>query len=180
VAPQLTPALKKSCKNPQPPRSITGYAPSTPGSQNIFHHVRDAPTALPFAIRPHGAIVHRRSPGQPPEGTISSARICRDAQSLPFAHYPGPGRSLEKALQFIKGGFSYRVKKELNLNFAIWQAGFTNHRVRDPNDYAQHRSYIHQNPVKAGLADRPELFHYSSAFPGTDLDAVPSGLKPIG
>jgi putative transposase len=71
---------------------------------------------------------------------------------------PAPDVPLEKALQFIKGGFSYRAKKELNLNFAIWQAGFTNHRVRDPDDYAQHRSYIHQNPVKAGLADRPELF----------------------
>lgn len=93
---------------------------------------------------------------------------------------PAPDVPLEKALQFIKGGFSYRVKKELNLNFAVWQAGFTNHRVRDPNDYAQHRSYIHLNPVKAGLADRPELFHYSSAFPGTDLDAAPPGLKPIG
>jgi putative transposase len=85
---------------------------------------------------------------------------------------------LEKALQMIKGGFSYRVKKELDLNFSIWQAGFTNHRVRDPADYAQHRAYIHENPVKARLADRAELYRYSSAFPGVALDAAPPGLKP--
>jgi putative transposase len=92
---------------------------------------------------------------------------------------PAAHVALEKALQFIKGGFSYRVKKELNENFAIWQAGFTNHRIRGREDYQRHRSYIWQNPVKAGLSPRPELFPYSSAFPGMKLDAAPPGLKPF-
>src|SRR5690348_8718618 len=81
--------------------------------------------------------------------------------------------SLEKVMQFIKGGFSYRVKKDFNLSFPIWQASFTNHRVRDRVDYENHRRYIWKNPVKAGLVERPELFRYSSAFPGMDLDPVP-------
>ena len=85
---------------------------------------------------------------------------------------------LEKAMQFIKGGFSYRARKELNINTAIWQAGFTNHRIRDLQDYEHHRSYIHQNPVKAGLADAPELFPYSSASPGIATDPAPPWLKP--
>ena len=86
---------------------------------------------------------------------------------------------LEKAMQFIKGGFSYRAKKELQLNSEIWQASFTNHRIHDADDYEQHRLYIRGNPVKARLASRPELFPYSSAFPGTEIDAAPPGLKPI-
>jgi putative transposase len=65
---------------------------------------------------------------------------------------------LEKAMQFIKGGFSYRAGKELNVSFAIWQPGFTDHRIRDVQDYEQHRSYIHENPVKGRLVDAPELF----------------------
>jgi len=86
---------------------------------------------------------------------------------------------LEKAMQFIKGGFSYRARKELNVNFAIWQTGFTDHRIRDLQDYEQHRSYIHQNPVKARLVDAPELFPYSSAFPGIATDPAPPWLKPV-
>jgi REP-associated tyrosine transposase len=34
-----------------------------------------------------------------------------------------PLTSLEKAVQFIKGGFSYRAKKELGSNLEVWQKG---------------------------------------------------------
>jgi len=91
---------------------------------------------------------------------------------------PAPTVPLEKAMQYIKGGFSYRVKKELNRNFPIWQVSFTNHRIRDAEDYENHRVYIWQNPVEAGFVQRPELFPYSSAFPGTEVDEPPPGLKP--
>ena len=49
---------------------------------------------------------------------------------------------LEKALQFIQGGFSYRAKREIHLAFEIWQASFVNHRVRDAEDYKHHHTYI--------------------------------------
>jgi putative transposase len=91
---------------------------------------------------------------------------------------PAPQASLEKAVQFVKGGFSYRVKKDLKRNLEVWQAGFTNHRIRDSEDYRQHCSYIRQNPVKAGLAASPERFPWSSAFSGAELDEAPPGLKP--
>jgi REP-associated tyrosine transposase len=86
--------------------------------------------------------------------------------------------SLEKAVQFIKGGFSYRARKELGSSMEVWQKGFQDHRIRDANDYALHVSYIHNNPVKERLCERPEEFQYSSAHPGYELDPVPQGLKP--
>ena len=86
--------------------------------------------------------------------------------------------TIERAVQFVKGGYSFRVKKELGKTFEVWQRGYSESRVYDVASFEKHRNYIHQNPVKAGLADRPELFHYSSAFPGTDVDAAPPGLKP--
>src|SRR6266700_418679 len=89
-----------------------------------------------------------------------------------------PLTSLEKAVQFIKGGFSYRAKKELGSNMEVWQKGFSDHRIRDANDYALHVSYIHQNPVKERCCERPEQFPYSSAHLGFDLDPIPQGLKP--
>jgi len=89
-----------------------------------------------------------------------------------------PSTSLEKSVQFIKGGFSYRVKKELGSNMEVWQEGFSDHRIRDASDYALHVSYIRQNPVKERFCEHPEQFSYSSAHGGFELDPTPHGLKP--
>jgi putative transposase len=92
---------------------------------------------------------------------------------------PAPEVALEKAMQFVKGGFSYRAKKELGTNFAIWQPSFTNHRIQNAQDYDQHRAYIHQNPVKAHLEEAPEMFPYSSAFPRIETDPAPPHLSAM-
>ena len=81
--------------------------------------------------------------------------------------------SLERAMQFIKGGFSFRLKCG-----PIWQAGFSNHRIRDFEDYENHREYIRMNPVRARLAKSAEAYPYSSAAGTLRVDAVPHGLKP--
>jgi REP-associated tyrosine transposase len=72
--------------------------------------------------------------------------------------------TLEKAVQLIKGNFSYRAKKELGFQREIWQRGFSDERVWDRESFLQHRSYIEANPVRAGLVDAPEKFPYCSAF----------------
>jgi putative transposase len=87
---------------------------------------------------------------------------------------PAPDISLERAMQFIKGGFSYRLKSRP----PVWQASFTNHRVRDLEDYERLREYIRMNPVRAKLAATPEAYPYSSAAGVIRLDALPQGLKP--
>ena len=88
------------------------------------------------------------------------------------------GITLERAMQFIKGGFSYRVKKELGSNMEIWERGYVDHRIRDSIDYAHHVEYIRQNPVKAHLVTSARDYLYSSALGGLDLDPRPQGLKP--
>jgi putative transposase len=47
---------------------------------------------------------------------------------------PAPLVSLEKAMQYIKGGFSYRAAKEKNANYEIWQKGYNERRIRDAAD----------------------------------------------
>jgi len=93
---------------------------------------------------------------------------------------PQPGITIERAMQFIKGGFSHRAGKELAIAREIWQRGYVDHRVRDARDYQHHRDYIRMNPVRAHLSAVPEEYAYSSAFPGVSLDPAPQGLKPIG
>jgi putative transposase len=83
--------------------------------------------------------------------------------------------SLERAVQFIKGGFSFRLKSR----FPVWQASFTNHRIRDDEDFEQHREYIRMNPVRAGLARTPAEYPYSSARGQFALDPAPLGPKPF-
>jgi putative transposase len=89
-----------------------------------------------------------------------------------------PITSLEKAVQLIKGGFSFRAKKELGSNLEIWGRGFADHRIRDFEDYDKHLHYIHLNPVKKHLCAIPAEYKYSSAYPGWKLDPIPQGLKP--
>jgi putative transposase len=89
-----------------------------------------------------------------------------------------PLTGLEKAVQFIKGGFSYRAKKELGSSMEIWQKGFSDHRIRDASDYGIHVTYVWQNPVRKRLCERAEDFPYSSAHVGFELNVAPQGLKP--
>src|SRR5260221_12194117 len=72
--------------------------------------------------------------------------------------------SVEKAVQFIKSGFSYRARKELGVQGEIWQRGFSEVRILNRRSFLKHREYIDQNPVKAGLADSPENYPYGSAY----------------
>jgi putative transposase len=89
-----------------------------------------------------------------------------------------PTLTLERALQLIKGGFSFRAKRELEFGGKIWEKSFHDRRVRDWREYCTFRRYIHLNPVKKGLAEVAEQFPYSSARAGMALDAVPQRLKP--
>ena len=89
-----------------------------------------------------------------------------------------PIESLARAMQFIKGGFSYRAKKDLGVNLEIWERGYVEHRVRDARDYEHHGEYIRQNPARAKLVERPEDYAYSYVRYTTSLDACPPGLKP--
>ena len=68
-----------------------------------------------------------------------------------------PGEmSLENAMQLIKGSFSFRANKELSFRGEIWQRGYSDVQILDDKSFQQHREYIENNPVKAGLAKRPD------------------------
>jgi putative transposase len=42
--------------------------------------------------------------------------------------------TLERAVQLIKDGFSFRAKREFRIASEIWQRGYVDHRVRDASD----------------------------------------------
>lgn len=85
--------------------------------------------------------------------------------------------TLERVMQLVKGGFSYRVKKERGSNIEVWQRGFTDRRVRNGVECGAILKYIHENPVKARLVERAEDFQFSSANPKFEVDSLPKYLR---
>ena len=151
-----------------PPRGSTGYSTyfitaSTFQKQSLFQSER---FSLPFL------------------DTLLQYRLQRKYLLHEFVVMPNhfhllitPIVALERALQFIKGGFSYRARKELGFAGEIWQPSYYDRRVRDVEELVSFRHYIRQNPVKRGLTKNAAEYPYSSAFPGFVLDEVPERLR---
>lgn len=76
-----------------------------------------------------------------------------------------PGNiSVEKAMQLIKGNFSFRASHELAFHGEVWQRGFSDISITDQQSFRLHHGYINNNPVKAGLSDSPEHYPFHYAF----------------
>jgi len=88
-----------------------------------------------------------------------------------------PALTLERALQLIKGGYSHRFGSEFGRSKEVWERGFTDHRIRDAQDFETHREYIHQNPVERKIVENACRYRYCSAFPGFKLDRWPSAAE---
>jgi putative transposase len=86
--------------------------------------------------------------------------------------------TIERAVQFIKGGFAFRAGRDFGFSPPVWQKGFSEVRVLDAETFHRASEYIRNNPVVRHLAVRPEEYPYCSAFAGFELDPVPQGLKP--
>ena len=85
--------------------------------------------------------------------------------------------SLERVVQLLKGGSSHRIGELTPRRFPVWQRGFSDHRIRDAEDYAARVRYIEINPLKRGLVRNAAEYRYSSAHAGFALDSIPQRLE---
>jgi putative transposase len=72
----------------------------------------------------------------------------------------GDDMTIERAMQLIKGRFSHRLSHELGYKGEVWQRGFTEVQVLKKEDFEAHRTYIAENPVKAGLVASTEEYPF--------------------
>ena len=75
---------------------------------------------------------------------------------------PAPDVSLEKAMQFIKGGFSFRLKSKLD----VWMRSFNESQISTRGEVRSCVRYIEDNPVRRGIVTTPEAYPFSSAARG--------------
>ena len=54
------------------------------------------------------------------------------------------------------------ASKKKHRESTIWQRRYWEHQIRDQQDYNNHMDYIHYNPVKHDLCERPDMWQYST------------------
>ena len=85
---------------------------------------------------------------------------------------PASDVSLEKAMQFIKGGFSFRPKRKQD----VWMRSFNESQISTDEKFKDCVLYIEENPVRRGLVAKPDAYPFSSAARG-GMDPMPAHLQ---
>jgi putative transposase len=85
---------------------------------------------------------------------------------------PAPNVSLEKAMQFIKGGFSFRLKSK----FDVWERSFNESQISSEEKFISCVRYIEENPIRRGLASTSQDYLFCSAACRT-LDPMPTHMR---
>ena len=77
---------------------------------------------------------------------------------------PTPPETHTTIMHSLKLGYAmaYKRAKGIQGHLHFWQKGYYDHVIRDEADFEHHLHYIHFNPVKHGLAARPEEWPHSS------------------
>jgi putative transposase len=83
---------------------------------------------------------------------------------------PAPDVSLEKAAQFVKGGFSFRLKSGMD----VWERSYDNRRIMDELHFDTSLRYVEENPVRARIVTEATEYPYSSCERPELVDPKPS------
>ncbi|HUA84369.1 MAG TPA: transposase [Bryobacteraceae bacterium] len=82
--------------------------------------------------------------------------------------------NLGAIMKTLKGYTAREANRILRRRGQFWQHESFDHWVRDEHEFRCIANYIENNPVKAGLAARPEDYRWSSAFGGISRQACAS------
>jgi len=91
------------------------------------------------------------------------------------ADFPGRWRAIKTAFRALPTGEPRSPVMTGRGERGIWQRRYWEHTIRDDWDFAADLDYMHFNPVKHGLVERPADWPHSSF-----RRCVASGLYPAG
>lgn len=75
------------------------------------------------------------------------------------------GHDLAGMVRSLKSFTARAINRTLSRSGAVWQRAYHDHALRDREDFERRLAYMHANPVRAGLAARPEGYEFSTAHP---------------
>ena len=77
---------------------------------------------------------------------------------------PNDKSNFSQIMHSLKSRFTRAFKKKKNItdHLNLWQRRFWEHQLRDEHDLQMHVDYIHFNPVKHGLTERPDQWPWST------------------
>ena len=78
--------------------------------------------------------------------------------------------TVSRVMEAIKVGSTLRINAARKEEGPLWQSRFFDRALRTPEEYAEKVDYIHHNPVKAGLVERPDEWKWSSCCEYTEID----------
>ncbi|MBP6826385.1 MAG: hypothetical protein KA165_07490, partial [Saprospiraceae bacterium] len=78
---------------------------------------------------------------------------------------PGDYVQLDEIMHRIKGGSAYLANRHLGRTGKFWFKDSYDHYVRNEQEWLKIAWYILQNPVKAGLAEKWELWPFNFCKP---------------
>jgi putative transposase len=94
--------------------------------------------------------------------------------------YPPFPLTISRVLESIKVGATLRINRWRGERGMLLQGRFFDRAVRTVREYHEKVEYIHLNPVKAGLVQRPEDWKWSSVHDYTGTLQAPAGAgSPI-
>jgi putative transposase len=96
--------------------------------------------------------------------------------TLPPGHtdYPGRWRRIKACFSRASSLQGMPLAKSPHGEYLLWQRRYWEHTIGDDADLAHHVDYIHYNPVRHGLVERPRDWPYSSFH-----RYVRTGLLPV-
>jgi REP element-mobilizing transposase RayT len=77
--------------------------------------------------------------------------------------FPHETTTVSSLLQRFKLSTSRSVQSHREANGPLWQARFYDRVIRNKKEFDEVFDYIHMNPVRKGMASRPEDWPWSSA-----------------
>ena len=92
---------------------------------------------------------------------------------------PREGGNISQVMHSLKLYTARQIGALLGSKGGIWQARFYERALRTPKEVEGALAYVHDNPVKAGLADRPEDYDWSSYRACILGEPTPIDIDPL-
>ena len=113
-------------------------------------------------------------------GTPEAARIPPDGVGFLPDHwhaivYPSFPLTLSRVLEAVKVGATLRINRRQGERGVLLQGRFFDRALRTVREYHEKVEYIHLNPVRAGLVQRPDDWKWSSVHDYTGTLRAPAG-----